>query len=77
MPRTARPPGVVLGLGLACVIAAALAPAGLGGGTVPAAAWLAWGGALALALAGFARAGVGVPAALRRTLRYAWASPLP
>lgn len=72
MPRTADAPGAVLAAGLALAVAAALAPAGLGGDPVPAASWLTWAAVLALAFAGFARAGVTPLATLRRL---AWLLP--
>lgn len=72
MTRTARP-GLVLAAGAALGIAAGLAPAGIGGGAIPAASWAVWGCALAAAIAG-AKAG-GRPAA--STLRaLVWLGPV-
>ena len=59
MSLTARSPGLLLAAGLATVLAAATAPAGLGGRPIPAASWLIWGAALLLA-AGSAAAQVSV-----------------
>ena len=73
MSRTASAPGVVLGAGVAAAIAAAIAPAGLGGRAIPVASWSIWGTTFALALGGFAAAGVAPIAALRRV---AWLAPL-
>jgi energy-coupling factor transporter transmembrane protein EcfT len=73
MFRTARAPGLVLAIGLAAVMAAGLAPAGLGGRPVPAASWLTWCAVMVLALAGFVAAGVRPVATLRRL---AWLVPV-
>jgi energy-coupling factor transporter transmembrane protein EcfT len=52
MRPTAEPrrPGTTLALGLALVLVAALAPAGLAGRAVPAISWVIWGGVFALAV---------------------------
>ncbi len=73
MSLTARSPGLLLAAGLATVLAAATAPAGLGGRPIPAASWLIWGAALLLALAAFALAGVSPMTALGRL---AWLLPV-
>jgi cobalt/nickel transport system permease protein len=73
MSRTGRSPGLVLAAGLGAVLAAATAPAGLGGRPIPAASWLIWGGVLTLALAAFSLAGVSPGTALRRL---AWLLPV-
>jgi len=73
MSHTGRSPGLVLAAGLGTVLAAATAPAGLGGRPIPAASWLIWGGVLTLALAAFSLAGVSPGTALRRL---AWLLPV-
>ncbi len=73
MPRTISSPGRVLALGLAAVLAAALAPAGVDGRAVPAGSWAVWAAVFALALGGFAVAGVAPARALRRLL---WLLPM-
>jgi cobalt/nickel transport system permease protein len=72
MFRTDKP-GLVLVLFLGAVLAAATAPAGLGGLPIPAACWILWGGVLAMALAALAAAGIPPGLALRRL---AWLLPL-
>ena len=72
MSRTASAPGIILICGLVAAVAAAIAPAGLGGRAIPAASWLTWSATFALALAGFAASGVSPIAALRRL---AWLAP--
>ncbi|HVP39642.1 MAG TPA: CbiQ family ECF transporter T component [Candidatus Saccharimonadales bacterium] len=64
-PGSARP-GLVLGLALALILAAALAPAGLRGGNAPAGSWLAWGGVFGLSLGVLLWAGHTLAGALRR-----------
>ena len=73
MPPIADRPAMILGAGLALVLAAALAPAGLAGQGVPSWAWLVWLAVFALALAMFRAAGWLLPEALRRV---AWLLPL-
>jgi energy-coupling factor transporter transmembrane protein EcfT len=59
--------------GLALVLAAALAPAGLDGRSVPAWSWAAWVLVFASALSVFVRAGLLLPEALRRV---GWLLPI-
>ena len=66
MPHTNSRPGLVLALGLALVLAAALAPAGLHGRPVPAWSWAIWAAVFAASIVGFHRAGLMMPEALRR-----------
>jgi len=66
MPHIARHHGLVLALGMAFVVAAAMAPAGLHGRPVPAWSWAVWIAVFALALAIFGRAGLVVRESLRR-----------
>lgn len=69
MTRTARRPGLVLAAGLAVVLAAALAPAGLRGEGVPVASWVLWAAVFAAALAAFRAAGWTPRSSLARTLQ--------
>jgi cobalt/nickel transport system permease protein len=71
MLRTDRP-GLVLALSLIVVLAAATAPAGLGGLPVPAASWILWGSLLCVSIAALAAAGIPPGLALRRL---AWLLP--
>jgi energy-coupling factor transporter transmembrane protein EcfT len=73
MLHTARRPGLVLAIGLAVVLAAALSPAGLRDQQVPAGSWAIWATTFLLALLAFRSAGVPVLEALRRI---AWLVPL-
>jgi energy-coupling factor transporter transmembrane protein EcfT len=73
MSRTADAPGLLLAVGLAAIVAAALAPAGLDGRPIPPGSWLVWCGVLTLALAGFGAAGVRPVGAAGRI---AWLLPL-
>jgi energy-coupling factor transporter transmembrane protein EcfT len=73
MLHTTRRPGLVLAIGLAVVLAAALSPAGLRDRQVPAVSWAIWTMTFLLALAAFRSAGVPVLEALRRV---AWLLPL-
>ena len=73
MSHTVSRPGVVLALGIAAVIAAASAPAGLGGRPVPVMSWWIWSGVLAISLVGFRASRVNPLAALRRL---AWLIPV-
>jgi energy-coupling factor transporter transmembrane protein EcfT len=66
MPPTNRHPGAVLGAGLAFVLAAALAPAGLHLRPVPPWSWAVWAAVFAAALVVFHRAGLVVSEGLRR-----------
>jgi energy-coupling factor transporter transmembrane protein EcfT len=66
MPRTSSRPGLVLGLGLAGIVAAAVTPAGLNAQSVPPWAWPVWAAALTAGLALFRAGGVLLPEALRR-----------
>jgi len=68
-----RRPGLLLAAGLALVVAAALAPAGLGVHPVPAWSWLLWGFAFAAGIVVFRAAGLTAAQALRRV---AWLLPL-
>jgi energy-coupling factor transporter transmembrane protein EcfT len=68
MFRIDRSAGLVLAVGLAAVIGAAVAPAGLDGRPIPVISWSIWAGVLALAFAGFGGAGVSVGRALRRMM---------
>ena len=72
MTYTGSRPGAVLLTGLGVVMAAALAPAGLGGQRIPPAAWAVWAAVLLVALCLF-RAAAWLPGeALRRV---AWLLP--
>jgi len=64
-PRITRPAPLLLA-GLALVVAAALTPAGLGGGSVPSWSWGMWALVFVAALVTFGRAGLPLPEALRR-----------
>jgi len=64
--RTVRRPAPALAAGLALVVAAALTPAGLSGGPVPAWSWAVWAAVFAAALRTFVRAGLPLPEAFRR-----------
>lgn len=66
MPRTADAAGATLAAGLAVVVLAATARAGLDGRAIPPLSWAAWALALAAALALFVRARLGVRAMLAR-----------
>jgi energy-coupling factor transporter transmembrane protein EcfT len=65
-------PGLVLGVGLALTVLAALAPAGLGRETAPAWSWAAWALAFAGGAAAFRLAGSTLPQLVRRL---AWILP--
>jgi energy-coupling factor transporter transmembrane protein EcfT len=65
MPTVRRPAAALLA-GLALVVAAALAPAGLRGSPVPASSWAVWAVVFAAALRTFVRAGLPLPEACRR-----------
>ena len=73
MPYTGKRPGLVLASGLALVLAAALAPAGLRGQPVPVWAWCVWGCAFGAALWMFHQAGLVLAEAVRRV---AWLLPV-
>lgn len=66
MPHTGKRAGPVLAAGLALVLAAALAPAGLHGRPVPAWSWAIWAAVFAAAVVIFRRAGLVARDALRR-----------
>jgi energy-coupling factor transporter transmembrane protein EcfT len=72
MPTGRRAAGVLAG-GLALVLAAALAPAGVNGRPVPAWSWAVWAAVFACALRVFGRAGLPFPEALRRV---GWLAPV-
>ena len=72
-PRTTDHPARTLALGLAVVLSAALAPAGVDGRPVPLVSWGVWAAVAALALLAFATAGVSPGRALRRLL---WLVPM-
>jgi energy-coupling factor transporter transmembrane protein EcfT len=67
MMPTAERPALVLVCGLALVLAAALAPAGLSGSPAPLWSWAVWNLVLVAALWTFGRAGLPLSEALRRT----------
>lgn len=71
-PLRARHPGLLLSAGLALAVAAALAPAGLGGRPIPIWSWGAWGVAFGVGLVALRAAGLTMPQALRRL---AWLLP--
>ncbi|MCU0254110.1 MAG: hypothetical protein MUE47_06175, partial [Acidobacteria bacterium] len=71
--RPVRRPGLVLAAGLALVVAAALAPAGLGPRTVPAWAWALWASIFGAGLLLMRAAGLTAAQAVRRI---AWLLPL-
>jgi energy-coupling factor transporter transmembrane protein EcfT len=73
MNRTASRPGLVLALGLAVVLAAALAPVGLRGRPIPVGSWWIWGATFALAFATFVALGWSPARVLRRLI---WLLPL-
>ena len=73
MMPTARRPALALLGGLALVLAAALAPAGLSGDPVPQVSWAVWAAVFAAALWTFSRAGLPLPEALRRV---GWLAPV-
>jgi energy-coupling factor transporter transmembrane protein EcfT len=73
MPRIVRRPGLVLAIGFAAVLAAAIAPAGLNHGPIPAASWGIWVSVLAFSLATFRGSGIPARQALRRLV---WLLPL-
>ena len=66
MPRTADRRGLTLAAGLAVVLAASLAPAGLDGRGIPVFAWCVWGAVFLGALVLLRATGVPPAAALRR-----------
>ena len=72
MPSIPRRPGLALAAGLAVVLLAATARAGLDGSPIPASSWLVWAVAFAVAIAVLRAAGIVPGQALRRL---AW--PLP
>lgn len=72
MAHIDRRHALVLAAGLACVLTAALTPAGLHGRPVPAWAWAVWAAVFAAALGVFTRAGLVLREALRRV---AWLLP--
>ena len=63
---TGRRPAAALVAGLALVVAAALAPAGLSGGPIPAWSWAAWAAVFSIALWTLMRAGLPLAEACRR-----------
>jgi energy-coupling factor transporter transmembrane protein EcfT len=73
MMPTVRHAAPALVAGLALVVAAALAPAGLSGRPVPPWAWGVWAAVFAAALRTFNRAGLPLPEALRRV---SWLVPV-
>lgn len=66
MPRIADAPGATLAVGLAVVVLAATANAGLDARPIPPSSWALWAIALAVALGLFAAARLGARAALAR-----------
>lgn len=73
MLSTTRRPAVVLGLGLAAIVAAAMSPVGLDGRGVPAWSWIVWLAAFVWALSLSRMAGLRLPDALRRVI---WLAPV-
>jgi len=73
MADTSSRPGVVLGIGLAVVAAAALAPAGLGGRPIPPWSWAVWAAAYAAGIWMFRRGGFVAAEGVRRTM---WLLPV-
>ncbi|MCX6552504.1 MAG: energy-coupling factor transporter transmembrane component T [Acidobacteria bacterium] len=72
MTYTGRHHARVFVMGLALVLASALAPAGVHGESVPGWAWVVWGAVFVAALVCFQWAGLIVPEALRRV---SWLMP--
>jgi len=66
MTLTDRRAATVVAAGIALILGAALAPAGLNGRSVPAWSWAIWAGVFASALWAFGRAGLPVQESLRR-----------
>jgi energy-coupling factor transporter transmembrane protein EcfT len=73
MTPTVNRPGRLLLAGIAAVVAAAVSPAGLTGGAIPAWSWGAWAAVLAAALWLFERAGLPLSESLRRI---GWLAPV-
>lgn len=73
MMLTGRQPAAAFVCGLALVLAAALAPAGIGGRGVPPWSWGIWAAALIMALGIFRLAGLVLPEGLRRV---GWLAPM-
>jgi energy-coupling factor transporter transmembrane protein EcfT len=73
MSRTAERPGLTLAVGVAVILTAALAPAGLQGGPTPLYSWCIWSAVLAAALLSLRRSGLFLAATL---VRLAWVLPL-
>lgn len=71
-PTAERHPGPTLAAGLAVIVAAALAPAGLRGGPVPALSWWLWAAVLLAAVLVLRRSGLYLAGTLRRL---AWVLP--
>ena len=73
MQYTGKHPGFVLALAIGFAVSAALAPAGLGGSSIPAWAWGVWAVVFLTALVLFNRAGYPLAESLRRV---GWLVPL-
>jgi energy-coupling factor transporter transmembrane protein EcfT len=72
MPPISSRPAFILGIGLTAIVAAALMPAGIGGGALPWWTWPVWALTFVTALLLFRRGGYLLPEALRRV---AWIVP--
>jgi energy-coupling factor transporter transmembrane protein EcfT len=73
MSRIAERPGLTLAVGLAVILAAALAPAGLRSAPTPPSSWCIWAAVLAAALLALRRSGLYLAGTLTRL---AWVLPL-